>query len=250
VKNHLRYHFADFTFENYRRLISIAKSNYRFRTFTDFNKEERFILWRHDVDFSPEGAVKMAAIEADEGIVATYFFCVRSNFYNLLEERVADCVKDIERHGHWIGLHFDSSRYEIEKEEELEACLHKEKMVFREFFNQEMRVFSFHMMPSSGVPYQRSAYAGMINMHSRVFRSGMGYCSDSNGYWRFRRLEDVLAEANEERLQVLTHPVWWQDDIMSPRERLLKCIEERAKDNLNWYEKIVKEYGRENVDWD
>jgi hypothetical protein len=250
VRNDHRYHFADFTFKNYRRLITLAKSNYRFRTYTDFNKEERFILWRHDVDFSPEGAMKMAAIEADEGIIATYFLCIRSNFYNLLEDRGADCVREIARHGHCIGLHFDSSLYEIRDEQDLETCLQKEKAVFHEFYNQEVRVFSFHMTTSSEKTYQRRVYAGMLNTHSEVFRNGVGYCSDSNGYWRFRRLEDVLLEAKDERLQVLTHPVWWQDKIMSPKERLLKCIEGRANDKLAWYEKVVKEYGRENVDWD
>jgi hypothetical protein len=43
------------------------------------------------------------------------------------------------------------------------------------------------------------------------FRQEVGYCSDSNGYWRVRRLEDVLREAKDERLQVLTHAEWWPE---------------------------------------
>ena len=46
------------------------------------------------------------------------------------------------------------------------------------------------------------------------------YVSDSNGYWRFRRLDAVLADADVERLHVLTHPEWWPPEPMSPRARL------------------------------
>ena len=55
------------------------------------------------------------------------------------------------------------------------------------------------------------------------------YVSDSNGYWRFERLPEVLAAGAHERLHVLTHPEWWQEEAMSPRERILRCIAGRAR---------------------
>jgi hypothetical protein len=73
VSNADRYHFSDFTRENFRRLLRLARERYTFRTYANFARDERFLLWRHDVDFSPHAARKLAEIEADEGIVATLF---------------------------------------------------------------------------------------------------------------------------------------------------------------------------------
>lgn len=61
--NSVKYHFDDFTLDNYRRLIHIAKRNYAFRFYNDFDRDERFMLWRHDVDFSMTYAVRTAEIE-------------------------------------------------------------------------------------------------------------------------------------------------------------------------------------------
>src|SRR5439155_11994798 len=95
-----RYQFSDFTRQNYARLIELAKGTYRLRRYWDFDRAERFVLWRHDVDFSPQGAVKLAALERDAGVLATYFVSFHSDFYNLLERDVSDCIRRIADLGH------------------------------------------------------------------------------------------------------------------------------------------------------
>ena len=71
--------------------------------------------------------------------------------------------------------------------------------------------------------------------------------SDSNGFWRYRRLEDVLTEAKEERLQVLTHPEWLQDRVMTPRERVQRCIDGRAARVAERYDRYLADCGRPNI---
>lgn len=250
MSNSTLYHFKDFTHENYRRLIILAKKNYIFRTYLDFARDERFIIWRHDVDISMHIALKLANIEYEENIRTTYFLHLHSIFYNLLEPEITDRVKDILVLGHQIGLHFDSHFYGIENEEQLNARLSQEKRILEDLFGQEIRVFSFHIT----TPFTRNCtqweYTDMICTSAAYFQEEVGYCSDSNGYWRFRRLEDVLQNAQDERLQILTHPAWWQETVMSPRERLDRCINGRAKKTRDTYEKIVKEFDRAYVDWD
>ena len=70
---------------------------------------------------------------------------------------------------------------------------------------------------------------GMVHAGARSVRDGYAYVSDSNGYWRFERLAEVIAAGAHERLHVLTHPEWWQEEPMSPRERILRCIEGRGR---------------------
>jgi len=105
------------------------------------------------------------------------------------------------------------------------------------------------MPVESTLTYRAWQYAGMINTYSDFFQTQVGYCSDSNGYWRNRRLENVLSEATDERLQVLTHPAWWQDTVMSPVERLEHCIQGRAEHTRQWYKQVTQEFDRSYIDW-
>lgn len=245
-----RYHFADFTHDNYRRLLRLAQRTYVFRSYVDFQRDERFILWRHDVDLSLHAARRLARIEAREGVVATYFLQLHSEFYNLFEEDVTACVREIVGYGHHLGLHFDSHYYRISEESQLAEHLCRERAVLEAFFGQPILAFSFHKTTSFTMDCAAWQYAGMINAYAEYFQKQVGYCSDSNGYWRHRRLEDVLRKADDERLQVLTHDGWWQRSVSSPRERLLRCIKGRAARTLRSYERTIKAFGRDLVDWE
>jgi hypothetical protein len=250
MSNADRYHFADFTLENYRRLLRLARQNYVFRTYTDFDAGERFVLWRHDVDLSAHAARRLAEIEASEGVVATYFLCLHSEFYNLLEREIVACIHQILALGHPIGLHFDVGFHGVQSEEHLEDLLRREKRILEEVFEREVLAFSFHIPTGPALYCRAFRYAGLVNAGAEYFQGQVGYCSDSNGYWRIRRLEDVLREGSDRCLQVLTHPEWWQDAVMSPRQRLDRCIQGRAEKMRAWYERTVQEHGRPNLDWE
>ena len=99
---------SDFTEDAYRRALSSAKTSYSFEPFGT-NSTERHVLWRHDVDASVHRAARLAGIEAEEGLRATYFLSFHSSFYNLLESRRAGGGPRAARLGHWLLLHFDSS---------------------------------------------------------------------------------------------------------------------------------------------
>ena len=79
----------------------------------------------------------------------------------------------------------------------------------------------------------------MVHAGARSVRDRYAYVSDSNGYWRFERLPEVLAAGAHERLHVLTHPEWWQEQPMSPRERILRCIEGRGRASEATYDALL-----------
>src|ERR1044072_3232693 len=103
--------FKDFTRENYKLILNIARTQYSFKFFTDNLSEKNWVLWRHDVDYSPNSALRLAMIESDLGIKATYFLLIHSEFYNLFEKEVTNHFKCIKEMGHQLGLHFDNSYY-------------------------------------------------------------------------------------------------------------------------------------------
>jgi len=241
------HHTGDFTRLNFRRLVRMAKAGYTFRRFTDFHRGERFILWRHDVDMSVHAARRLAEIEADEGVTATYFLFLHGAFYNLFEPTIMQHVREIAALGHDLGLHFDTRVLNVRNPDELEIQLNREKRVLEEFFEKEILAFSFHDPGTHTNAFRAHSYAGMVNAYSDYFLREVSYVSDSNGYWRHRRLEDVLLTAGDARLQVLTHPEWWQDAAMAPRQRVERSIDGRAAATRMAYDEYLDKAGRKNV---
>lgn len=75
MTNREKYRFYDFTLDNYKRLVALAlEKGFEFISYTDeFVRDRKDILWRHDVEFEPDIALKMAEIEHSLGADATCF---------------------------------------------------------------------------------------------------------------------------------------------------------------------------------
>ena len=116
------------------------------------------------------------------------------------------------------------------------------------YLRTDLKVVSFHnpdqMRPED---LARGIFAGMANVYSPDVTGGYKYVSDSNGYWRFDNLFDVVAERQFEKLHVLTHPVWWTPEPMSPRDRVIRAVDGRAKFVVVDYDNMLANAGRLNV---
>jgi hypothetical protein len=229
-------------------LLKLAKEKYSFISYKEVGSIENYILWRHDVDFSVHEAEELAIIEHEEGVRSTYFLLLHSEFYNLLEISVTKKIKNIIKLGHHIGLHFDPVYYEIKNEDELVKYLNFEKRVIEELFNININAFSFHNPTEELLKNNKFEYSGMRNTYAEYFKNQVDYCSDSNGYWRFKRLHDVINEVPP-RLQVLTHPEWWTSRIMSPKEKVWRCADGRAKWVKQYYLDLLNKNDRKVIDW-
>lgn len=250
--NQQTYLFDDFTLENYRKIIQLAKSNhFEFSFFYDQhnNANVKTVLWRHDVEFSPFVALRMAHIEAAEGAKATYFFQLHSECYNVLEEAVADIVLKIKALGHDIGLHFDIHFFNINDEIDLETYLSLDIHYFNAIFGTNIKVFSFHNTNSFVLSCDKHFYSGIVNVYSTYFKEHFTYCSDSTGYWRYERLIDVLNDPKVQKLHVLTHDAMWSKTVLPPRQRVFLSIDENSWRIKKWYDDTLKKFGAKNVDW-
>jgi hypothetical protein len=236
----------DFTTENYVRLLDLAKTQYKFISYSEIALGERFILWRHDCDFSLNRSLRLAQLEHEAGVRATYFLNPHSEFYHLLEKKQAEIVRQIVALGHDIGLHFDAAYYDVDSEDTLDALVVREARLLRDTFEQEIHAFSFHNPTNFLLACEAERYGGLLNCYSAMFKQHIPYCSDSNGYWRHRRLEDVLRPGEDPCLQVLTHPAWWQEQVMRPRERIQRCIDGRAATQIEDYDAFLEKHGRRN----
>lgn len=237
----------DFTTTQYRELLDIAGRSYRFVRYTEIPAEERFVLWRHDVDYSLNRSLRLAEIEHEAGVAATYFVNPHCEFYNLLEKDQRRICRRLVELGHDIGLHFDAEYHDVEDEGQLDRLVAVEAALLADICGTAIKVFSFHNPTDFLLSCERDAYGGLINCYSASFKVRLAYCSDSNGYWRFRRLRDVLEQASDPRLQVLTHPGWWQESPAPPRQRIFRSVYGRANAVMRSYDRVLASHGRENL---
>ena len=89
-----KYHFDDFTESHYNLLLKTAKKKYTFENFGTKSSDPHIIL-RHDVDISVHRALALAKLEKKHKICSTYFFRLRSEFYNIFEKPVLSKIHEI-----------------------------------------------------------------------------------------------------------------------------------------------------------
>lgn len=241
--------FGHFTEVAFRKLLrALKEGRYRFTRYGE-RPEERHVLWRHDVDFSMHRAAKLAAIEAEDGAIATYFVNARSSFYNLLEPKVLGLCRSLREMGHDIGLHFDAGAYGTDhwQRSTLEAAVSREQRLLESILDMPIRSLSWHNPDMSNLlEFDDETIAGLQNAYAGSLKRDYIYCSDSNGYWRFQPMADVIAKGSE-RLHLLTHPEWWTPDAMSPSERIDRAILGRARATRGDYDALLKAAGRKNL---
>ena len=230
MTNRDKYRFDDFTLDNYMRLVHLAKDRgFNFILHKDnFVSNRKDIIWRHDVEFEPDIALKMAEIEAVAGVKTSYFFQLHSSFYNLFDPHYTHLFHQIRNLGHLVGLHFDCQYWKISDEKQLDDYIMLDRLYMERTLGVMIDTFSFH----NTTPFTQSCleyrYGGLINVYSSYFKERYNYCSDSLGYWRFDRLEDVLNDDSISHLQVLTHDANWAASVLSPRQRFAKAMHDHA----------------------
>ena len=95
----------DFTLKTYRSLLEAFRTaGYSFFTFEEYcdgARAERMVVLRHDVDEMAGNALKLAKLEHELGIKATYFFRV------VKQSNDPSVITQIAALGHEIGYHYE-----------------------------------------------------------------------------------------------------------------------------------------------
>ena len=250
MTNREKYKFDYFTIDHYKEIVKLARDlGFTFILHKDeFNTARKDIIWRHDVEFSPVQALKMAKIEHELGVATTYFFQTHSENYNIYEKFFSDILQEIRQLGHHIGLHFDSHYWGVSNEEELDRCIQIDTDYFNKVFHTDIDTFSFHNTTPFVLSCDNYEYGGLINSYAKVFKEKYQYCADSTGYWRYEVLDEVLKAPETQHIQVLIHDAMWSDTVLSPRNRVLASIQSNAERVMEFYDKDLIAFGAKNID--
>ncbi len=230
----------DFTIDAYAELVSAAAARYRFLRFSETSADGEVVIWRHDIDVSPQRALAMARVEAASGVPATYFVQVSSRYYSIFEPEIAAVLRQIGALGHDIGLHFDAEVCSHQTNPDYDKRIAFEARLLEEVAETKVASFTLHNPTTLvGVSLNEPFRAGLVNGSCSDLRTSYSYCSDSNGLWRFRTLAEMIADPAVSRLYALTHPEWWQAEPMPPRHRLQRCIDGRKTWLENYYDALL-----------
>jgi hypothetical protein len=227
----------DFTLKGYTGLLQHLGKTYNIIPLCAApQKDVPYLVLRHDVDFSLSAALRMAKLEQQLGIRATYFVLFSDRLYNLHEGSNVQIIRQISKLGHEVGLHYDPSEYEsygvdlkqtLKIEIELlEHCLGK-------------RVWSI----ARHGPWVRDPFAaikGYVNANDPRMRGDL-FVHDSCRAWNTFEGLLTLFTNPPRRVQLLTHPENWKDERIS-REVLLNSFFSSKEEENRMFRKDVDKW--------
>lgn len=210
-------------FGSYQNFLQVFKDQgYQFCAFSELTEPKKQIALRHDIDFDTNFALQSALIENQLGIKSTYFFLLRSNFYNIFSPQDFDNVMLIREMGHTVSVHFDPSIYE-----DFHQGLQQEVKLFSEFFKEDVNIISLHRPNAFFQEFDAPIFGIEHTYQSKYFRD-VKYISDSTGVWRFGHPFDTPEFVQQKSIHLLIHPIWWMLDGGTNLDKLKQYYAQRV----------------------
>ncbi|MCK6570984.1 hypothetical protein L6V77_07705 [Myxococcota bacterium] len=224
--------FRRFDFSTYGRLLDHLAAhgrNVRLCDLADHPWPARFFILRHDVDFCPDAALRMAAFEQSRGIRATYFLLFGGRHYNLLAAEYCGVPARLAAMGHEVGLHYDVASLSPPDAgtQSRERALHAQAELLAVLAGVPVRSIAMHNPSERGEDPFR-ADPSFLNAYGDRFAREIVYASDSAGAWRDAAVAALSERAPPDRMQMLIHPFFWADRHADREERMRVFTEQRA----------------------
>lgn len=244
-----------FSFEDYRKILRIIKSTGRQAGYKEAIARDKFIIMRHDVEYSVERAYELARVEESMDFTSTYFFQWTNNSYNILSRKNMEMVKDMHERGHVIGLHFALNG--MTDMQRARGQIKKEMDILSEMFGFQVDTFSVHR-PSKDILRENIKLPGILNAYQDDFFTfaenvteetpvAVKYMSDANHIWRYG-YPDEKNILSFDKVQILTHPFAWTKVGYDNFDNFKTLVEEKTKEVIDSIDNECKDFG-EYRDW-
>jgi ribosomal protein S18 acetylase RimI-like enzyme len=198
-----------FDLREYGRLLeALRNSGYALEPVAEMSTpcSKPTVFLRHDLDFSLEAALPMAAFEASIGAKATYYVLLNGP-YDVTSAASRTCLKEIQGAGHSLGLHYDLRDYPGVGSE---ARLREEVAALARLLDAPVHDIAMHE-PHRGGEDPFRALSDLMHPHDPRFSEDLLYVSDSCRAWRDESLLRCFLPEPPGRILLLTHPELWQD---------------------------------------
>lgn len=230
---------ADFRYTYFRQLLHTARSQFTAHKLSEApnvlpNTGSPLLFLRHDVKISLPKALRLAEIEHEYGLVATYMVRGDSPLYSLSGRQARIQLMELVQMGHEVGLHFDLSH-------ETRQSLSFLRLVEAEIHVACERIEQIICRPIRSLSFQRSIpllsggpllINGRINADSGELRE---WClSDNGGAWRDGDPLAQIMQPTGSALQLILHPIWWGDEHKLAPQRLQEFFELATREKSSY----------------
>lgn len=239
-----------FSYGDYKEIIRIIKSTGRACGYGEALHRDRFVIMRHDVEYSVERAYALSRVESSMDFSSTFFFQWTNNSYNLLSRKNRDMIHDMYERGQHIGLHFALNG--MTDMQEIRKQIAREIHMLSEMLGFAITEFSIHR-PSPAVLAENIKLPGVLNAYQEEFFSfsenvtpdselSVKYMSDANHIWRYG-YPDEKNISGHDKVQILTHPFAWTKNGYDNKENFRTLINEKYIELIDSIDNECKDFG-------
>jgi hypothetical protein len=187
----------DFTFKQYTKLCKAAlNSSYTSLALSEYIEQKakytnkHIVLFRHDIDNKIDipYALKMAKLEKDMGIKASYYFRIVKDVFN------KDAIKTIASYGHEIGYHYEVLQ-------QTKGNIKHALVLFEQNLNAFRKVTPIKTICQHGGSLGENTASTFSGLLKSLFKFCRGKivlkAYKSNEIWKYKKLKDfdLLGEA-------------------------------------------------------
>lgn len=188
------------------------------------------LFLRHDIKVSLSKALRMAEIEHESGVPATYMVRGDSPLYSLVGRQARVHLMEFIQMGHEVGLHFDLAH-------ETRRCTSYRRLVESEIHTSCERIEQIICRPVRSVSFQRALpllFGGSLLINGRINADAgelRRWClSESGGDWHKMHPLTQLASPAGPVLQLIIHPIWWGEEHTRAPQRLQEFFEAATRE--------------------
>lgn len=228
---------SDFSYNYFRKILQAIRSNSELRLLSQAprilkglwkSSDTHKLILRHDVDVSLKRALRMAKIEKDFGICATYMVMTKSSLYCVGDATSRDILRKIMDMGHEIGLHIDPRPHNGITP--IEGRINSACSQLEDATSSPIMSVSFHRPPEESLRGPLMI-RDKVNAYTKELTGEHmeRYLSDSAGHWIKGEPLPRLMNLTKPLLQLLIHPIWWDGEHKSREEHLRAFYKEETQ---------------------
>jgi hypothetical protein len=204
----------DFSYRSYQELLThIVACGHRVCTFRDVPAAGRYVILRHDIDYSVHKALEMAEVEHALGLRSAVFLMLASPYYNLLDGDNLRAARAIAALGHEIGFHYDTDVLHDMEPEAMGRAIVRQAEFLADTLGVPITSVAQH---NPSVTATRVQVPGYVDAYEDRFFKQIAYLSDSRRLFGTADVHRFFEE--HDRCQLLIHPLWWHGDSKDRRQ--------------------------------
>lgn len=178
------------------------------------------VILRHDIDLDLAPAERMAELEGELGVRATFFVMAGAESYNPSSRRNRARLKAIVEAGGEIGLHFDPSLYGDADHDFLGGAARGEARLLEDIIGRAVNSISLHNPSVTG---RFPLFAGWRNAYDPAIFAPDRYLSDSRMMFQADP-QTFLMDATARTYQLLLHPLHYSEDGRDYPAPMIDCV--------------------------